>query len=117
SQSDDFWDAMNAGKYNGIDLASTLEDHFTSPKTINRNFEKRQTKIVKIESRKREGYVTKDEMEWIIKKQTADMIRYFESKPEYIAFDPEQKIARIRKSGKDVQVMSGEDSTKVFKAS
>jgi len=43
SQSDDFWDAMNAGKYNSIDLASTLEDHLTSPKTINRNFEKRHT--------------------------------------------------------------------------
>ena len=100
AQSDRFWDDVNSGKYNGIDLETALMDPRTNNRKINAGFEKKHTKIVRFESKQKQ-YISRDEMESIIKAQTQDMIRYLKSKPDYIA--ETEETVRIRKITADEQ--------------
>lgn len=118
-QTDNFWDNMNSGKYNGVNLESTLDDHLFSPKTINRNFEKRQVKIVKMrESRKAQEYITKGEMQTIMKKHSSDIITYLENKPEHLVIkEDSDKIAILKRSGKDIKLEEAKSTVAKWRAS
>jgi len=95
SQNPSFWDAMNEGKFNNVDLESTVESSLEQRKT-NRGFEKREAKIIRItrKAAKEKGLST-ETVKKMLDDHAKKIIGYFKSRPERMAINKDTTEIRV----------------------
>lgn len=101
-QTDRFWDNMNAGKYDHLNLVEVL-DKRPSAKEITNQFRERETKIVALRAKETQT-LTKDIVKEIMKEHSQDLINYFNKEfPHYLTINDDTKqVQKIQGKSKDV---------------
>lgn len=106
-QSDNFWNNMNAGKYDKVDIGKILSNiDRPEVKSIVKSFNDRQVKIIQLQTDQQKE-LTRSVMKELLKEQSQDIIKYWKSRPIYVVESDnttqvtkytDQKEERIKKA-------------------